>query len=74
LTYSDKDWDEHAHYSPDGKQIAWMSSRGFTIDYGTKGDERLAWNVDMSDAEARLKTELWVINTDGSNPKAIKAF
>jgi len=47
---------------------------GFTIDYGTKGDERLAWNVDMSDAEARLKTELWVINTDGSNPRQLKHF
>lgn len=28
LTDTPREWDEHAHYSPDGKCIVWMSSRG----------------------------------------------
>lgn len=33
LTHSFSDWDEHAHYSPDGKKIAWMSSTGLEINW-----------------------------------------
>lgn len=31
LTDTFYDWDEHAHYSPDGKKIVWMSSTGYDI-------------------------------------------
>lgn len=43
LTDSFADWDEHAHWSPDGQTIAWMSSTGFDIDYPPdNGPSRLA--------------------------------
>lgn len=45
LTSTLDDWDEHAHYSPDGKKIAWMSSTGYLISYSSiKGHE---WARDL---------------------------
>ncbi len=54
LTTEPNEWDEHAHYSPDGKHIIWMSSNGYSMN--TKRDW---WNY--------LKTEYWMMNPDGSN-------
>lgn len=54
LTTEPNEWDEHAHYSPDGKHIIWMSSIGYTMN-----TERDWWNY--------LKTEYWMMNPDGSN-------
>lgn len=31
LTESFYEWDEHAHYSPDGQTIVWMSSAGYNV-------------------------------------------
>jgi len=31
LTHSFSDWDEHGHFSPDGRYIIWMSSTGFAF-------------------------------------------
>ena len=31
LTDTFYQWDEHAHYSPDGEKIVWMSSRGYDM-------------------------------------------
>jgi Tol biopolymer transport system component len=65
LTDSDDDWDEHAHYSPDGEYIAWMSSTGLDIEYGsTEG-------VDWADY---LKTELWIMEADGTDRQQLTHF
>lgn len=74
LTHTADDWDEHAHYSPDGTLIAWMSSTGYAIDYGLKEDGNSTWELNMSQAEAKLKTELWIMNADGSNARQITHF
>jgi Tol biopolymer transport system component len=58
LTRDPAAWDEHAHYSPDGKKIVWMSSRG------------LRFTVKPFD----LQTEFWLMDADGSNPKRLTFF
>ena len=63
LTSTYDDWDEHAHYSPDGTSIAWMSSTGFDIDY-----------VSIDDWPQYLITELWLMNADGSEKTQLTYF
>ena len=59
LTYhSAYTWDEHAHYSPDGKKIIWMSSKG------------LRFSVKPFD----LETEFWIMNRDGSGKRQLTWF
>ena len=59
LTYhSAYTWDEHAHYSPDGKKIIWMSSKG------------LRFTVKPFD----LETEFWIMNRDGSGKRQLTWF
>ena len=65
LTTSDNDWDEHAHYSPDGKKIAWMSSTGFDIQWG---------DIIGHNWQKYLKTELWIMDADGSNQQRVTYF
>lgn len=65
LTPSFDDWDEHAHYSPDGRKIAWMSSSGFAITYPTiQGHEWAKY----------LATELWLMDADGLNKRRLTYF
>jgi Tol biopolymer transport system component len=65
LTKTDEDWDKHAHYSPDGTKIAWMSSTGFKID----------WNaVHVGKHFDYLSTELWIMDANGSNPQRLTYF
>ncbi len=65
LTPSFDDWDEHAHYSPDGRKIAWMSSSGFAITYPTiQGHEWAKY----------LATELWLLDADGLNKRRLTYF
>jgi Tol biopolymer transport system component len=59
LTETPDDWDEHAHYSPDGRYIVWMSSR----DCGCN-----AHNV------AQLRTDYWIMNADGSEKRRLSGF
>jgi Tol biopolymer transport system component len=65
LTESDNDWDEHAHYSPDEKKIAWMSSTGFAINWEDPPDKN--W-------QKHLVTELWLMDADGSNKQRVTYF
>ena len=65
LTTTDNDWDEHAHYSPDGKKIAWMSSTGFDIQWG---------DISGHNWQKYLKTELWIMDACGSNKQRLTHF
>jgi len=67
LTRTDRAWDEHAHYSPDGSRIAWMSSAGLEIDYGPEEGKGTTWG-------RHLKTELWLMDADGTNPRQLTHF
>ena len=58
LTASATEWDEHAHFSPSGNRIAWMSSRG----YPPVSEPGL------------LRTEFWVMNADGSGKTQLTRF
>jgi Tol biopolymer transport system component len=51
-------WDEHAHYSPNGNKIIWMSSRD------------VRFEVDPFYLEA----EFWIMNRDGSNKQRLTWF
>ena len=54
-------WDEHAHLSPLHDAFSWMSS----TPYGTEAtDDYGQW----------LRTELWLMDLDGSNQRRITFF
>ncbi|MEW6367457.1 MAG: hypothetical protein AB1714_22745 [Acidobacteriota bacterium] len=65
LTATRDDWDEHAHFSPDGMRIAWMSGSGLNVKFPTA---RWPYWVKY------VKTELWIMNSDGSGQHAITSF
>jgi Tol biopolymer transport system component len=58
-------WDEHSHYSPDGTKIAWMSSSGLDINWG---------DISGGKWKRYLKTELWIMNSDGSDKQRLTHF
>jgi Tol biopolymer transport system component len=58
LTDSPEDWDEHAHYTPSGKKIIWMSTRGI-------GLPAKAWE---------LRSDYWIMNADGSDKQRLTYF
>jgi arylformamidase len=53
LTTRENEWDEHAHYAPDGQKILWMTSSG----YGMNTEKN--WRD-------YLRTEYWLMNPDGT--------
>lgn len=59
LTTTPGEWDEHAHFSPDGKHIVWMSSMGCNCDPSRPRD---------------LKTDFWMMQADGTNKVRITYF
>ncbi|MBI4766963.1 MAG: PD40 domain-containing protein [Deltaproteobacteria bacterium] len=61
----DAEWDEHAHYSPDGKWIAWMSSAGIP-QVKTRSFLEMARNP--------LKTDVWIMKADGSDKRRLTWF
>ncbi len=65
LTNTDKDWDEHAHYSPDGSKILWMSGAGLNVKF--RNVYGLNWVKDV-------KTELWMMNHDGTAARRLTYF
>ena len=60
LTSTLDEWDEHAQYSPDGEKIVWISSKGYSFEPNKAADE--------------LRTELWMMNADGSNKTRLTYF
>ena len=59
LTYNPFVWDEHAHYTRDGTQIVWASSRGLEI------TDRLKTEYWIMDRSGWNKTQLTYFNTPG---------
>ncbi|HEU4760377.1 MAG TPA: hypothetical protein VFT91_10415, partial [Dehalococcoidia bacterium] len=59
LTSSSDQWDEHAQISPSGDKIVWMSSTDCGCDPSNLRD---------------LRTDLWMMNTDGSDKQRLTHF
>ena len=66
LTTTFTDWDEHAHWSPDGEYIVWMSSTDLGVE----------WPKDMGPLDWRfyLATELWIMDAEGSNKERLTFY
>lgn len=58
LTNAEEAWDEHAHDSPDGSSIAYISSSGLRY----------------QSSPFLLETEFWLMNPDGSRPRRLSGF
>jgi Tol biopolymer transport system component len=58
LTQTTDEWDEHAHFSPDGRTIVWMTNKGQPR-YIRTGQPR---------------TDYWMMNADGSNKRRLTYF
>ena len=58
LTQSPGDWDEHAHFSPDGRTIIWMSSK----------------DIPGKVRAEKLHTDYWMMNAGGSNKRRLTYF
>ncbi len=58
LTDSPDAWDEHAHFSPSGKHIVWMSTQGLR----------------MPDKPVDAKCDWWMMNADGSEKRRVSDF
>jgi len=65
LTHTSTDWDEHAHFSPDGSTIAWMSGAELDVEFPS---------VKWPDWKEYITTELWMMNADGSDQQRITYF
>ena len=61
LTNTPGEWDEHSILSPSGKKLVWISSQGYDFKPAAN------WG-------ATLKTDLWVMGTDGSNKQKVTHF
>ncbi|RPJ57702.1 MAG: hypothetical protein EHM24_29275, partial [Acidobacteria bacterium] len=59
------DWDHFAHYSADGRQIYWASTRDLGVKF--RSVEGLNWRRD-------IRTELWVMGADGADPRRLTFF
>ncbi len=54
-------WNEHAQFSPSGKKIAWITSQGYAF-------------TPTGNWQSTLKTDLWMMNADGSNKQQLTFF
>ena len=62
LTFSGRYWDEHAHYSPDGKKIVWITQKWVKEKRGDIGNE-----LSIMNADGTGKKRLTYFNVPGSN-------
>jgi len=60
LTNDSQTWDEHAHFTHDEKHLIWMSSKNYQFD--------------SNRAEETLKTDFWIMKSDGSNKQQLTFF
>jgi hypothetical protein len=65
LTHTPRDWDQFAHYSPDGRHVVWASSRGLAVRFHSV--EGVNWRRD-------IRTELWMMNRDGTGARRLTFF
>jgi dipeptidyl aminopeptidase/acylaminoacyl peptidase len=65
LTDTPTVWDEFASVSPDGKKVTWMTNAGQDVHFRAFG---------TTDWQRYLKSELWLMNADGSDPKQLTFF
>jgi Tol biopolymer transport system component len=63
LTDNDE-WDEHAHFSPDGQWIIWSSSEGIPQNKNIKSIEDLK----------KLQLDYWIMKPDGSGKQRLTWF
>jgi hypothetical protein len=59
------DWDHLAHYSADGRQIYWASTRDLGVRF--RSVEGLNWRQD-------IRTDLWAMGADGAEPHRLTFF
>ncbi len=64
LTDNDE-WDEHAHFTPDGLSIIWVSSEGIPQSNGDSWDDTI---------KSSPKLDYWIMNADGSNKRRLSRF
>lgn len=64
LSASSKEWDEFVHPSPDGKWLAWVSSK----------DTPQARDRNGNIIKGKFLLELWVMRADGSEAKRMSGF
>lgn len=57
-----REWDEHAHLSPRGDAISWISSQPHGV------------STDISAISSSLKTDMWLMNLDGTNKRRLTYF
>ncbi len=65
LTRTPREWDQFAHYSPDGRHVIWASSRGLAVRF--RSLDGVNWRRD-------IKTELWMMNRDGAGVRRLTFF
>lgn len=58
LTRTPNEWDEHAHFSPDGRTIVWMTNKDLAA-YSTP---------------QKLRTDYWLMDADGGNKRRLTYF
>lgn len=64
LTDNDE-WDEHAHFTPDGHHIVWVSSEGIPQPKGDSLQDTLS---------NPPKLDYWIMNSDGSGKRRLTGF
>jgi Tol biopolymer transport system component len=63
LTDTPGEWDEHAHFSPDGGRIVWMTNRGYPVPVEA-----------FSDYGRTLRTDYWLMDADGTDQRRLTFF
>ena len=59
------EWDEHAHFTPDGQFIIWVSSEGIPQKRGDSLEDAM---------DNPPKLEYWIMNADGSGKRRFSRF